>query len=139
MKKGDTVAKKEIPRQWWNMQTETIETWRDARTPNEHINWNPENSEEADAAQALHKKGGPIVLIDKNEWMKNAECRGMDPNIMIPAQGRPNKKAVAAAKAICDTCIVIDDCLASALSDPYQIGIMGGMTKAERSRLSRPE
>ena len=127
------MSKKEMPRQWWETRKEIIEPLKPRqtiRTPGEPTNWSPKNSTEADRALALHKKGGPINKTDKNEWMKEAECLGLAPEIMLPH--RRDTLAIEYAKSICRSCVVIDECLEATLSDTEQTGIMGGMTNNER-------
>lgn len=127
------MGKEDMPRRWWETQTEILDTpktWRGTRTPGEQANWSPKNSAEADRALALHKKGGPVNKTDKNEWMKEAECLGLAPEIMLPH--KRDTVAIEYAKSICRSCVVIDECLESTLSDTEQTGIMGGMTEKER-------
>ncbi|HSX44876.1 MAG TPA: WhiB family transcriptional regulator [Candidatus Saccharimonadales bacterium] len=68
-------------------------------------------------------------------WMKRARCRGVDPSEFYP----PDNLGVEAAKAICNLCVVKDECLEYAL-DPktkQEHGVWGGASERERRRILR--
>ncbi|MCO1658892.1 WhiB family transcriptional regulator [Pseudonocardia sp. S2-4] len=70
-------------------------------------------------------------------WRERAACRGEDPELFFPSaeSGTAYREQVAAAKAVCARCQVVDECLAEALARiPY--GIAGGLTEHERRRLA---
>ena len=69
----------------------------------------------------------------KNEWMDQAACLGEDLNMFFP--DTPNNHA-RAAKAICETCPVVDECLQWALDNNEQ-GVWGGLTDNQRKNLRR--
>ncbi|MBI4101308.1 WhiB family transcriptional regulator [Candidatus Microgenomates bacterium] len=84
------------------------------------------------------------------EWHQLAKCKGLDPDIFYPIDPRrvdyvPATKAsiddyerqLTAAKAICDACIVHDECLEYALRKREKHGIWGGKTDRERYNLVR--
>lgn len=66
-------------------------------------------------------------------WMTHAACRGMDPNLFMPARG--DWQAVAAAKAVCHGCPVIQQCLTHALDTNEKHGVWGGLSERQRREL----
>ena len=72
------------------------------------------------------------------DWRAQAACRNTDPETFFPVgEGGPAYELqVAAAKAVCAGCPVQDECLDEALAR-IPGGIAGGLTPAERRRLSR--
>lgn len=81
-----------------------------------------------------HHGSSPQPVDDR--WVDQARCLEADPDVFFPAKGEP----VDAAKRICDTCPVVDDCLAFALHtfDVYEdFGVWGGTSENERRRLRR--
>jgi len=76
----------------------------------------------------------------KNEWIKKAACRGLDPNFFVPE--RYDVKTTKEAKKICATCPVKNECREYGLNIHRFIdldGIFGGLTKIERLRILRKE
>jgi WhiB family redox-sensing transcriptional regulator len=66
--------------------------------------------------------------------MKQAACRGMDPNLFMPVRGENTK--TKQAKAICKDCVVLQQCRNYGLELAQQYdthGIFGGLTRQERS------
>lgn len=71
------------------------------------------------------EKGVPI------EFMQFGNCMGMDPDLFFPERG--DTKKLLAAKAVCQGCIVSEDCLNYALTPPLEKwGIWGGTSERER-------
>ena len=67
-------------------------------------------------------------------WQRWAACRGADPELFFPQRGEPPKPA----KKICASCLVRSDCLAYAMTEPFErFGIWGGMSERERRKLRR--
>jgi WhiB family transcriptional regulator, redox-sensing transcriptional regulator len=67
-----------------------------------------------------------------DDWQKDAECRGMDPNLFFPVShpNVPDPEAVAA----CQRCEVIVQCHQYAIH--YEdVGFWAGLTPAERRKL----
>lgn len=83
----------------------------------------------------LHQIPGTRGSYDVNDWRKRAVCRGLDPEMFHPAQGAVVQ--AQAARAVCRTCPVADECLESALVNGEHIGIWGGTTEKERIRIRR--
>jgi WhiB family redox-sensing transcriptional regulator len=83
-------------------------------------------------------------IAQREDWVADAACRGMNPSLFIPEQG----DAVGArrAKAVCATCPVSDDCLEFALRKHGNVdgglsfieGIYGGTNSLDR-RVIRQE
>jgi WhiB family transcriptional regulator, redox-sensing transcriptional regulator len=69
--------------------------------------------------------------MERPIWSKKAVCRGMDPDLFYPVDG----KLTIEAKIACHYCPVRDPCLEYGLADPF--GIWGGMTPTERGRIVR--
>ncbi len=74
----------------------------------------------------------------RGNWRGRAACLDEDPELFFPVgSGRLALAQVAAAKAICARCPVIDRCRESALANGYE-GVWGGLDDDERRRLRRP-
>lgn len=65
--------------------------------------------------------------------MEQAECLGMDPDLMFP--GRGDFITMQAAKAVCAECVVRIDCLEYALNNNEGHGIWGGESEKARRRI----
>ena len=66
------------------------------------------------------------------KWTDRARCRGGSPDELF-AKGA----AQQSAKAICQRCPVVAECLADALDNRTEYGVWGGMTERERRALLR--
>lgn len=69
------------------------------------------------------------------DWMADAACIGINPDLFFPERGHPNNNQEA--KAICARCPVRDDCLNYALTEHIVHGIWGGTSEKERRHLRR--
>jgi WhiB family redox-sensing transcriptional regulator len=69
----------------------------------------------------------------EGDWMRDAVCRGMDPNLFMPERG--DYWTMQAAKAVCAGCPVKEPCLELGMYEKF--GIWGGMTEKDRRRLRR--
>jgi len=67
------------------------------------------------------------------DWHADAACRGIDPDVFFPPKGIN----VDAARRVCATCPVHDDCLDYAMSDASIKGVWAGTTERQRKRLRR--
>jgi WhiB family redox-sensing transcriptional regulator len=69
-------------------------------------------------------------------WRDEAACVTESPEIFFPhstdGDGREKR-----AKAVCQSCLVVEECLAEAMSNPSLQGVWGGTSHAERTRLLR--
>ena len=67
---------------------------------------------------------------DKSSWWQRAACKGVDAAIFFPPRGANNRSNWA--KQICNTCPVLNQCRAYALSNGERFGIWGGLSERER-------
>jgi WhiB family redox-sensing transcriptional regulator len=73
-----------------------------------------------------------------SDFRERAACRDVDPELFFPVgHSGPAQRQIAAAKAVCRRCPVIDDCLAWALDARHEEGVWGGQDMAERNALRR--
>ena len=79
----------------------------------------------------------PEPLNGSTRWMLKASCASHDRDLWFPGPQHINalRAVQARAKAICQTCPVIDDCLAYALTNDIKHGTWGGLTVKERSKI----
>ena len=75
------------------------------------------------------------VLLIREHWIDAAACAkpGM-PDVWFPGSGPTGERAARAAKRICATCPVRQECLQHALTWRESAGVWGGMTETERQR-----
>ena len=71
------------------------------------------------------------IIFAKQPWMSEAACRDMPTDWWFPERGGD----LTAAKQICNTCTVKQQCLDYALTLPFCVGIWGGTSGMERRRL----
>lgn len=71
--------------------------------------------------------------MEPNEltWMSKGECRNYPPTAFFPSDG----VGVDAARAICATCKVSDQCREYALENRIDHGVWGGCSERERRRI----
>ena len=69
------------------------------------------------------------MTTETPDWTKDALCPQVDPELFFPAKQGDSPRA---AKSICATCPVRQECLDQALADPSLEGIWGGTTFRER-------
>jgi WhiB family redox-sensing transcriptional regulator len=63
-----------------------------------------------------------------DEWIKKAQCSGVDVSLFFPPNGvRPRK-----ALKMCDGCSVRQECLEWALDNNVHFGVWGGLTERQR-------
>ena len=67
------------------------------------------------------------------EWRDLASCKGLDHNLFFPNRGESTKKA----KAICDKCVVQEECLVDAIMRKEIAGIRGKKSKRERDLIAK--
>ena len=80
----------------------------------------------------------PPTGAPAQEWQAEAACRGCDADLFFPI-GETGDALVAAsaARAVCATCPVTEECLAFALENNQEFGIWGGLTPLERKTRAR--
>lgn len=72
------------------------------------------------------------------DWRHRAACRDVDPDFFFPVGSTgPALAQIQAAKAICGTCAVQEDCLEWSLVTGQDAGIWGGSTEEERREMRR--
>ncbi len=80
------------------------------------------------------------MAISPAPWTELSACRGSERALFFPPDVSERKeqrlKRELAAKRICQSCPVRDDCLASALERNESHGIWGGLNELERRSLA---
>ena len=66
-------------------------------------------------------------------WQADALCAETDPEAFFPEKGGSTR----AAKRICDSCEVRQQCLEYALENDERFGIWGGLSERERRKLRK--
>ena len=66
-------------------------------------------------------------------WRYRGACRGLDPEIFYPV----TDEEADAAKNVCGSCAVRQQCLEFALANREREGVWGGATEKERRRILR--
>jgi len=69
-----------------------------------------------------------VHMLIRPDWWGQAACAGLGPTVFFD----PAVDAEAAAKAICARCAVAGPCLAWAIEQGLDVGILGGMNPGER-------
>jgi len=72
------------------------------------------------------------------DWQVRAACRGTDTSTFYHPEnerGPSRVKRELAAKAVCQTCTVVESCLRWALSAREPYGVWGGLSPEERDAL----
>ena len=80
-------------------------------------------------------------IAQREDWVADAACRGMNPSLFIPVQG--DHGGVRKAKAVCATCPVSEDCLEFAMRKHGNVdgglsfieGIYGGTSFLDRRNI----
>lgn len=67
---------------------------------------------------------------DDATWRTRARCQLVDPEMFFPMP--TDLRGIDDAQAICATCPVQPDCLATALNKSFHDGVWGGTTEKER-------
>ena len=71
-------------------------------------------------------------------WLPDARCIGTDPELFFPVGTSGSALAqVAAAKRICDGCVVRPECLEWSLVTFQDAGVWGGLDEEERRVIRR--
>ncbi len=74
------------------------------------------------------------VFFEKQPWVADANCLGVDPDLFFPGRGEPSRPA----KEVCAGCPVRVECLEFAMAPPVErFGVWGGMSERERRRIRR--
>lgn len=78
-------------------------------------------------------QGASDDVVNDKSWQAYANCLGVDPDLFFPERGASTKEA----KAVCQGCVVREECLEYALANGEKFGIWGGMSERERRRIRR--
>jgi WhiB family redox-sensing transcriptional regulator len=76
---------------------------------------------------------GPVA--DLWEWQYQGACRRVDPSVFFHPEGErgpARRRRDDAAKAVCASCPVMQECRQHALTVREPYGVWGGMTEDER-------
>ena len=73
------------------------------------------------------------AVVEPPPWHRSAACRGLSAGLFYPV----DDDAVAAAKAVCASCRVAEDCLEYAIAVREKEGLWGGATERERRSIIR--
>lgn len=68
-------------------------------------------------------------------WRERAACRGVDPNVFVPNEGRggmTGRNTYNSARVYCKRCEVVNECLLFAVTENMEFGMFGGLTPRER-------
>ena len=74
-----------------------------------------------------------LDLLRRPGWQADALCREYPKVHWFGV----SDKGSSAAKAVCERCLVRQECLAYAMADPNLEGIWGGLTRRERNHLRK--
>lgn len=88
----------------------------------------------------------PLAIPYPPDWMGKAACGDVDPEMFTPDQGGSPTPALRICNGVKSKdprdarrpCEVREDCLLYALAHNERIGIWGGKTARERTKISRP-
>lgn len=73
-------------------------------------------------------------MSERNQtWIDDALCAQTDAEAFHPSRGESTK----AAKAVCERCVVISDCLEHAINHPEDTGVRGGKSDRELAKLRK--
>ncbi len=78
------------------------------------------------------------LLLESGVWRSTASCRDTDPALFFPVGTTGAAlEQIAAAKAVCDECSVMELCLEFALKTNQDSGVWGGTSEEERRQIRR--
>ena len=73
-----------------------------------------------------------ITQWHRPEWMLEALCRDMDPNLFYPDKSKTSSFDQLAIRLTCAGCPVAEECLEYAIAIREPHGIWGGLNEVER-------
>lgn len=79
--------------------------------------------------------GFDLLIFVPAPWVKQAACRGVNPDLFFPEKGESAREA----KKVCAGCPVRQQCLDMAISNGERHGIFGGMNRIERAVYKRKQ
>lgn len=75
----------------------------------------------------------PVVDVDPLAWRADALCAQTDPEMFMPDIGGDSRPA----RKVCAACDVREECLEYALDNGENLGVWGGLSARQRSKLRR--
>ena len=75
------------------------------------------------------------IIRDDSDWAVRANCRGENPDIFFPES--VTQQTLAAARVICNACVVRENCLETAITTEATRGIWGGIDEDTRKRIGK--
>lgn len=87
-----------------------------------------EHPNEAIARIAVKTAVEPVIADPRDK----GACKGLDATIFYP----DNNDETEAAVAICQECLVVQECLDYAMEKREEFGILGGKTQTQRKRIA---
>lgn len=73
------------------------------------------------------------LLGPQPEWKALGNCVGVNAELFYPERGASTREA----KAVCDACVVREECLEFAVVNGEKFGIWGGLSERQRRPLRR--
>jgi len=81
-------------------------------------------------------EGDSLINLKRPAYQENAACKDIpNPEIFYPSPG--DTESLKAAKGLCSSCPVLNECLAYALDNNERFGIWGGKSTRERLLILR--
>lgn len=80
----------------------------------------------------------PAPIMENYEWQTRGNCVGTDTELFfLPynIRGEEKRQRIMQAKAVCNGCPVIQECLDFALRTEEPYGIWGGKSEEERQKI----
>jgi WhiB family redox-sensing transcriptional regulator len=78
-------------------------------------------------------------MAEQIDWPNKAACKDEDPELFfaIYPKSKQGLAQIEEARAVCNRCPVIDECLRWALETGQDAGVWGGMSEDERRAIKR--
>lgn len=79
------------------------------------------------------------MAVSNYGWRELAACKGVDPNVFVPNEGRgmTGRTTYSKARDYCNRCNVVNECLLFALTEHMEFGMFGGTTPRERRNIKK--
>lgn len=87
----------------------------------------------AGTGRPVRPKLAATLQVQRELWMRDAACRGLDPELFFPEVGQRTTEAVEA----CSRCPVREQCLEYALAHRERAGVWGGLGELQRRKVIR--
>lgn len=73
--------------------------------------------------------------LQDHDWSTFGNCLDVDPDVMFP--GDHNPAAIEEAKAVCQGCPVLQQCISERTRKGDRYGVWGGMTENDRKAAAK--